>query len=136
MNNETGTYRFRISMLSHGADKGFSSSFAILVVLLLVFGAMLWGMWPKGKGFEELMGFPLPWEKKSTTTDAQNEGFVSMPERLQIEKWITKNRFNEYGDRADTLYPGSSPLMDESTGRAMTRYEYLLKMHPDRSWKK
>jgi len=36
-----------------GVHKGFSSSFAILIVLLFVLGAMVWGLWPKGKSFEE-----------------------------------------------------------------------------------
>lgn len=118
------------------SEKGSSSSIAILIVLLFVFGAMLWGLWPRGKTFEQVMGFPLPWEKKAESTDAQDLGFISMPERLQIEEWITKQRLNQYGEPPDTLYEGGSPLMDEATGKIMTRYEYLLKMHPDRPWRR
>jgi hypothetical protein len=117
-------------------QRGASSSIAILIVLFVVLGAMLWGLWPRGKSFEEVVGFPLPWEQRTTPATVTDEGFVSIPERLQIEEWITRNRLNQYGDPADTLYAGGSPLMDETTGKLMTRYEYLLKMHPDRPWRK
>jgi len=43
---------------------------------------------------------------------------------------------NEYGEPADTLYAGGTPLFDESTGTTMDRYDYIKKNHPDAPWNK
>ncbi|MEW6610440.1 MAG: hypothetical protein AB1352_02320 [Patescibacteria group bacterium] len=121
-------------------QKGVTTSLAILIVITLVFGAMVWGLWPRGKTFEQVTGWRLPWDKGGSevkqTSEDTSAGFINIKERLQIEDWITKNKLNQYGDPADTIYAGGSPLMDEATGKTMTRYEYLLKMHPNRPWKK
>ena len=57
-------------------------------------------------------------------------------ERAKIEKWIVENKLNEYGDPADTIYAGGTPLFDEATGKTMDRYEYIKKKHPDKPWDK
>lgn len=38
---------------------------------------------------------------------------------------------NAFGDPAETVYAGGSPLFDEATGRSVTRREYLTKKHPE-----
>jgi len=127
-------------MVAKQSIYGFSSGIAILIVMVLVLGAMVWGLWPKGKAFEQVTGWRLPWDKSSSETGPSSEDssgdFVNLQERLQIEEWITKNKLNQYGDPADTLYEGGSPLMDETTGKTMTRYEYLFEKHLTRPWKK
>ena len=120
-----------------GLQRGFSSGWAILIVAVFVLGAILWGLWPKGKSFEEVTGYPLPWQKDSPSSSPEegSDEFLSVTERLQIEKWITDYGLNQYGDPADTLYAGGSPLFDETTGKSITRWEYMLEKHPDRPWK-
>ena len=38
------------------ASKGFASGWGIIIVFVFVFGAILWGLWPKGKTFEQVTG--------------------------------------------------------------------------------
>ncbi len=117
--------------------RGFSSGWAIIIVLLFVFTAILWGLWPKGKTFEEVTGYSLPWDTRVPQEGEKgSDDFISVTERLQIEKWITDKGLNQYGDPADTLYAGGSPLFDEATGKSLTRWEYIVGTHPDRPWKK
>jgi len=61
---------------------------------------------------------------------------VSLEEKQQIEDWLQENNLNEYGDAIDTAYTGGTPLFDERTGESTDRYEYILRGHPDRPWKK
>ena len=62
--------------------------------------------------------------------------YLSASEKKAIDQWIVENQLNQYGDPADTVYAGGSPLFDETTGRTIDRYEYILKNHPDRPWRK
>ena len=43
-------------MKTNGA-RGFSYAAAILLVVIIFFSAMLYGLWPKGKSFEQATGF-------------------------------------------------------------------------------
>lgn len=124
-------------------SKGFSSGWAMLIVVFIVLGAVLAGLWPEGKSFQDVTGIGFPWEKKVQDDDQESgkgesmqEGYVSVPERVRIERWITDNGLNQYGDPADTLYAGGSPLFDEATGKSITRWEYIFEKHPDRPWRK
>lgn len=42
-----------------------------------------------------------------------------------------KSHLNAFGDPPDTVYPGGSPLMDESTGRTISRRQYIRLHHPE-----
>ena len=58
------------------------------------------------------------------------------PEEQQIEAWLQENDLNQYGDPKDTVYLGGTPLFDETTSQSIDRYEYILRGHSDRPWKK
>ena len=61
---------------------------------------------------------------------------VSASERARIDAWLRANdaTLNEYGDPEGTMYTGASPLFDERTGRTITKYEYIVREHPDKPW--
>jgi hypothetical protein len=63
---------------------------------------------------------------------------VSNAEKQDIDAWLTANKdvLNEYGDPKDMVYTGGTPLFDETTGKTMTKYEYIISQHPDRPWLK
>ena len=52
-------------------------------------------------------------------------------EKQKIEEWLAENNLNRYGDATGTIYTGGTPLFDESTGKALDRYEYIFKNHPE-----
>lgn len=74
---------------------------------------------------------PTPQPTKTPTPVA-----VSDEEKKQIDQWIIDNDLNRYGDRKDTAYTGGTPLFDEITGKYQDLYDYIIKKHPDRPWKK
>lgn len=51
--------------------------------------------------------------------------------KRKIDRWIRENNRNQFGDKKDTVYAGGTPLFNEMTGRALDRYEYILKKHPE-----
>jgi hypothetical protein len=51
--------------------------------------------------------------------------------RKRIDRWISDNKLNPYGDPKSTVYTGGTPLFDERTGRARDRYDYILDRHPE-----
>ena len=51
--------------------------------------------------------------------------------KQRIDKWITDNKLNPYGDPRDTVYIGGTPLFNEATGKSKDRYEYILDRHPE-----
>lgn len=55
-------------------------------------------------------------------------------EKSQIEAWLEKNSYNQYGDTPDTIYMGGTPLFDESTGEYTKLYDYLVKKYPNKPW--
>jgi hypothetical protein len=55
-------------------------------------------------------------------------------EKAQIEAWLEKNGYNQYGDSPDTVYMGGNPLFDESTGETITLYDYLTQKYPSKPW--
>jgi hypothetical protein len=53
----------------------------------------------------------------------------------KIEAWLKATGRNEFGDPADTLYAGGTPLFDERSGQTKDRYEHILERHPEvRDW--
>lgn len=71
--------------------------------------------------------------KQRAKTEQQG---ISHEEKEAIEAWIKKNGFSEYGDPKDTLYTGGTPLFNEATGERIDKYQYVLRNHQDRPWKK
>ncbi|MEY3470894.1 MAG: hypothetical protein RLZZ223_244 [Candidatus Parcubacteria bacterium] len=55
-------------------------------------------------------------------------------EKAQIEAWLEKNSYNQYGDKPDTVYMGGTPLFDESKGTYIKLYDYLVQKYPDKPW--
>ncbi len=51
--------------------------------------------------------------------------------KKEIDQWLEKKGLNQYGDPADTVYAGGSPLFDESTGESKDKYEYILEKNPE-----
>ena len=49
----------------------------------------------------------------------------------KIDNWLKASSLNRYGDKADTYYTGGTPLFDETTGKAIERFEYILEKIPD-----
>ena len=62
--------------------------------------------------------------------------YIDPAEAEQIDVWIKANDLNRYGDRKDIVYSGGTPLFDESTGSSIDRYDYILKNHKDRLWRR
>ncbi len=52
----------------------------------------------------------------------------------KADAWLTAQQLNQYGDRADTVYPGGTPLFNEATGQRTDRYEYLKAKFPNEPW--
>jgi hypothetical protein len=57
-------------------------------------------------------------------------------EKSQIEAWLEENNYNQYGDKVDTIYAGGSPLFNESTGKSILLYDYLVQKYPNKPWLK
>jgi len=59
---------------------------------------------------------------------------ITSEERSKIEKWISDNGLNQYGDPSGTVYSGGNPLFNEKTSQTMDRFDYVILKHPDRPW--
>jgi len=81
----------------------------ISVIVLVLLVGIIWALLPRG---------------------------ISEQEKREIDEWIEKNNLNEFGDPADTMYLGGTPLFDVTTGETIDRYDYILKNNPDRPWRK
>ncbi|MDD5290706.1 MAG: hypothetical protein PHZ04_01180 [Patescibacteria group bacterium] len=55
---------------------------------------------------------------------------LTKEQKEKIDIWIEKNNLNRYGDPAETIYAGGTPLFNEATGESVDRYDYILKNHP------
>lgn len=68
--------------------------------------------------------------KKESQVSSGNK-VLTQEDKEKIDKWIKDKNLNIYGDPKDTMYTGGTPLFDESTGKTIDRYEYILKNHQD-----
>jgi hypothetical protein len=48
-----------------------------------------------------------------------------------VDRELAARGLNPYGDPADTMYAGGTPLFDEKTGVAVDRVEYVLAHRPE-----
>ena len=56
-------------------------------------------------------------------------------EKRQIDTWLLEgDDLDEFGNPRGTMYTGGTPLFDESAGRRVDRYEYIVRAHPDKPW--
>ncbi len=83
-----------------------------------------------------LLGVYLLRPRGRTEAVSENRQEVTMSRideatRKRIDLWIRKKGLNPYGDPADTVYAGGTPLFNERTGKTKDRYEYILEKHPD-----
>lgn len=60
---------------------------------------------------------------------------ISDTEKVDIDNWLEKNNFNQYGDPSTTQYQ-SNPLADRITGENIDRYRLILSKYPQRPWNK
>lgn len=75
-------------------------------------------------------------DEDADTDDVTEELAVSNEEKADIDAWLEDNKdsVNEFGDPAGTYYTGGTPLFDETTGKVIDKYEYIVRRHPDRPW--
>lgn len=75
----------------------------------------------------------MPKDENSANQEGLN---LDLPEseKAQIEAWLEKNGYNQYGDKPDTVYMGGNPLFDENTGKYTKLYDYLIKKYPNKPW--
>ena len=109
-------------------ERGFSY-WAIIIVMACFAAALIVAFWPQSDLVTDSLSprYIQLWSKvRNRATD--------ISEKARIEKWIVDNKLNQYGESADTLYAGGTPLFDELTGKTLDRYEYIFKNHPDRPW--
>lgn len=107
------------------------SYWAIIIVLAFMVVAMIVAFWPQESSQTDMAAptYIRLWHK------AKNQA-IEISEKARIEKWLVDNQLNEYGDPADTLYAGGTPLFDKATGKTMDKYEYILRQHPSKPWEK
>ena len=107
------------------------SYWAIIIVMAFFVIALIVAFWPQDMTSGD----------NSTPTyirllsNAKNKA-VEISDKAKIEKWLVDEGLNEYGDPADTLYAGGTPLFDEATGQTLDKYDYILRNHPSRPWNK
>lgn len=56
---------------------------------------------------------------------------LSAEARDKIEAWLAEQGLNRFGDPPDTEYASGTPLIDQATGKAIERFQYILDRHPD-----
>lgn len=61
---------------------------------------------------------------------------VTNEEQQRIDDWLGAyaDSLNDYGDPKGTMYAGGTPLFNETQGKPVTKYEYIVAKHPDRPW--
>jgi hypothetical protein len=61
---------------------------------------------------------------------------VSVDERRAFDYLLAAHAdsLNQYGDPKATAYTGGTPLFDESSGKSISKYDYIVRQHPDRPW--
>lgn len=64
------------------------------------------------------------------TRESTGKG-LSEEQKAAIDEWLANNGLNAYGDSADTMYAGGTPLFDEATGETKDRFEHLFKKFPN-----
>ncbi|MBC8144309.1 MAG: hypothetical protein H7X80_01920 [bacterium] len=63
---------------------------------------------------------------------------VTAADQQRIDAWLTAyaDSLNDYGDPEGTMYAGGTPLFNETSGKPVSKYEYIVANHPERPWDK
>ncbi len=48
-----------------------------------------------------------------------------------MDSWLAERDLDPYGAASGTAYAGGDPLLDETTGRSVTRWEHVVAQHPE-----
>jgi|WetSurMetagenome_2_1015567.scaffolds.fasta_scaffold497778_1 hypothetical protein len=67
----------------------------------------------------------------SSTDEVKTAANLTDSEKKVIDAWLEKKGLNRYGDAKNAVYTGGTPLFDESTGKSIERYAYILNKFPD-----
>ena len=112
-----------------GLASGFLPIIPLIIALAIVGGGFA-GVLVVTDNFPKLnlRGVPL-------SPPSLNEQSLPQEKRL-IEVWIKESDLNEYGDSKDTVYGGGTPLFNEATGERIDKYQYILRNHPAKPWRK
>ncbi len=105
------------------------SYWAIIIVVAFMVVAVIVAFWPQ----DMTSGDTSTPTYIRVLNNAKSKA-ADLNEKAKIEKWIVDEGLNEYGDSADTLYAGGTPLVDEATGQKIDKYDYILKNHPGKPW--
>ena len=105
-------------------------AFMFVVLFILPMGLFVWRQFDK-----------VIFEMESNSLAYSLEGVrdykvLSTTEKTKIQGWIKTNNLDRYGDPADTIYAGGTPLLDEKTQKITDLYDYILRRHPNRPWLK
>jgi len=52
-------------------------------------------------------------------------------EETCVDRWLAAHHLDAYGNPEGTMYTGGTPLLDEASGRAMSRQAYLSAHRPE-----
>ena len=112
----------------NGSENKISSTIAFLIVFLFILptGYFVWKSWDK----------TIQTIDASANISINSPQIISKKEKAQINDWINKNNLNQYGDPKNTIYSGGSPLFNESTGKTLDLYSYILEKYPNKPWRK
>lgn len=106
-----------------------------LILLVLMFGLLITGVVFLLSHQSKKSGEAIPPSPTPTIRSVSPTAAISRDEQQQVMQWIKENDLNEYADPKDTVYTGGTPLFDETTGKTIDLYDYILQNHPDRPWK-
>ena len=117
-----------------------SQLFALLVFVLILSGCNLKEAGDKLKKIDDKVGQKLDQlqeEQQAEVINFFNKKSIPAAKDLtgeqkeKIDNWIGENNLNRYGDPADMMYAGGTPLFNEATSESVDRYDYIFKNHPN-----
>jgi hypothetical protein len=69
-------------------------------------------------------------DKKTAESKASSTALTD-EQKKQIDNWLDEKGLNRYGEAKNAIYTGGTPLFNEKTGKAIDRYDYIIKNHPN-----
>ena len=83
------------------------------------------------------LGTMKPYSPDAGTGTDAGTGVTQLPapQRKKVEecvdRWLEARKLDRYGHPEGTMYPGGTPLFDESTGESRDRLEYVFAQQPE-----
>jgi len=115
--------------------KYFGYSVVLLTLALLISGCaakLKWLDQKVGEGLKQIeKNQDRPMDKENSEDSFGQIKELTKEQKQKIDSWIEENNLNRYGDPADTMYIGGTPLFNEATGENIDRYDYILGKHSD-----